>query len=207
MTETIEQLINELERCAGDYRWNPPQFRADMTTAEPLKLARSALLSCITQIQQEADEWKKRTEKLEAVTLISTRELTQDEIDYAEIIDTSDAENKVIASLRKEADEWKTVASMLADELTGANPERFPVSWEDVRESSHAWTAYVNLRDRISKISQDNNKPDETTIKMEGGFTVCQKCRFIVPPQMMTHQYYYCPNCGRKITDKREVKG
>lgn len=67
-----------------------------------------------------------------------------------------------------------------------------------------------NLKEKngmCAKTSSDNNKPDETTIGKEGGFTVCQKCRSIVPPQMMTHQYYYCPNCGRKITEKSvEVK-
>jgi hypothetical protein len=46
--------------------------------------------------------------------------------------------------------EWKDVAQMLADELNEANSERFPVSWEDASESSPAWIAYCNLRDRSS---------------------------------------------------------
>jgi len=49
--------------------------------------------------------------------------------------------------------EWKDVAQMLADELNEANSERFPVSWEDASESSPAWIAYCNLRDR-----SDNDK-------------------------------------------------
>ena len=47
-----------------------------------------------------------------------------------------------------ELSKWKQVASMLADELNDANSERFPISWEDASESSPAWIAYVNLRDR-----------------------------------------------------------
>lgn len=47
-----------------------------------------------------------------------------------------------------EVRDWKIVASMLADELTEANSERFPISWEDTSESSPAWIAYVNLRNR-----------------------------------------------------------
>ena len=44
--------------------------------------------------------------------------------------------------------EWQTVAEMLADELNECNSERRPISWEDASESSPAWIAYTNLRDR-----------------------------------------------------------
>jgi len=48
----------------------------------------------------------------------------------------------------QELREWKQIAEMLAEELNEANSERFPISWEDVSESSPAWIAYCNLRDR-----------------------------------------------------------
>ena len=48
----------------------------------------------------------------------------------------------------EEVEQWENVAAMLADELNDANSERFPLSWEDASESSPAWIAYVNLRDR-----------------------------------------------------------
>jgi DNA-directed RNA polymerase subunit RPC12/RpoP len=44
--------------------------------------------------------------------------------------------------------QWKQVAKMLADELNEVNSEKFPISWEDASESSPAWIAYCNLRDR-----------------------------------------------------------
>lgn len=63
-----------------------------------------------------------------------------------------------IAALQQESDEWQRVADELAGELNEANSERFPVSWEDASESSPAWIAYNNLRDRKEiKTSSDNN--------------------------------------------------
>ncbi len=53
-----------------------------------------------------------------------------------------------IVTLKNEIQQWKDVARMLADELTEANSQRLPVSWEDASESSPAWIAYVNLRDK-----------------------------------------------------------
>lgn len=47
-----------------------------------------------------------------------------------------------------DAEKWKEVAQMLAEELNEANSERFPVSWEDASESSPAYIAYINLRDK-----------------------------------------------------------
>lgn len=54
----------------------------------------------------------------------------------------------VVEHLQNELIEWKDVAKMLVDELTNANSKLFPVSWEDASESSPAWIAYCNLRDR-----------------------------------------------------------
>ena len=54
----------------------------------------------------------------------------------------------VVEHLQNELTEWKDVARMLADELAEANSKVFPTSWEDASESSPAWIAYCNLRDR-----------------------------------------------------------
>jgi ribosomal protein L37AE/L43A len=57
-----------------------------------------------------------------------------------------DAET-IIEHLKIRLSEWQGVARQLADELTEANSERFPISWEDASETSPAWIAYCNLRD------------------------------------------------------------
>ena len=63
---------------------------------------------------------------------------------YAEVDALRSRAEKAEAKVK----EWQTVAEMLADELNECNSERRPISWEDASESSPAWIAYVNLRDR-----------------------------------------------------------
>ena len=38
-----------------------------------------------------------------------------------------------------------------------------------------------------------------TTIKTEGMFIVCQKCKGLIPPQAEKHIFNFCPACGRRI--------
>ena len=82
-------------------------------------------------------------------------QLTDDALQKCE--DHKDANDKdqqisdletVVEHLQNELTEWKDVARMLADELAEANSKVFPTSWEDASESSPAWIAYCNLRDR-----------------------------------------------------------
>ena len=68
-----------------------------------------------------------------------------DEYDRA-LSEISDLET-VVEHLQNRLSEWQGVARQLADELTEANSERFPISWEDASESSPAWIAYRNLVD------------------------------------------------------------
>lgn len=68
-----------------------------------------------------------------------------DEYDNA-LSEISDLET-IVEHLQNRLSEWQGVARQLADELTEANSQRFPVSWEDASESSSAWIAYRNLVD------------------------------------------------------------
>ena len=73
-------------------------------------------------------------------------------IDYHDYIEWLVAKITALLSRAEKAEakvkEWQTVAEMLADELNECNSERRPISWEDASESSPAWIAYTNLRDR-----------------------------------------------------------
>lgn len=101
----------------------------------------------------------KRAEKAE-INLENAKtnyELLSD--DYKQMSISHDIQFDCAEKAEREADQWQRVADALAGELNDANSERFPVSWEDVSESSPAWIAYCNLRDRKEiKTSPDNNK-------------------------------------------------
>ena len=138
MTEpTIQELIDDLVTSSGLYQEAVPG-EEEHERNDDLQSARAALLSRITSLQQEADEWK---------------------ASYTRALKDSDDLFAANTALKQEADEWHKVADELASELNEANSERFPVSWEDASESSPAWIAYCNLRDRKEiKTLSDNNK-------------------------------------------------
>ena len=59
-------------------------------------------------------------------------------------------QEKAILEVRKtkaELEKWKEVAKDLAEELTRVDSKLFPV-WKNAGETSPAWIAYCNLRDK-----------------------------------------------------------
>ena len=70
MTEpTIQELIDEVINCAYDFQLDICNYSDHIATKyavdrERVSTSRSALLSRITQIQQESDEWHKTADKL-----------------------------------------------------------------------------------------------------------------------------------------------
>ena len=81
--------------------------------------------------------------------------------------DEANRQSSIIKNMEIIISEYRKVSQMLADELAEVNSERFPISWEDASESSPAWIAYCNLRDRYnqpsnsdSSVTQNNTNPD-----------------------------------------------
>ena len=154
---------------------------------QELAEARAALLSSIDQLQHDVDEFRKIKEWIksqpgcpeDSEIVLEIPNSSDDKRLWFEVIsnklalqsyepDTNSSDpcwhsfelittNEIFLE-KQEADEWRGVAKQLADELTKANAERFPISWEDASESSPAWIAYVGLRDSNLKTSSDNNK-------------------------------------------------
>ena len=81
-----------------------------------------------------------------------------------------------IATVEKERDEYKTLAHGLQD--------------KDIQKQAEI----ERLRTRLAEAEKDS-----TSLEHENYFVVCQKCREVLPPQMLAYQYDYCPACGRKI--------
>ena len=104
--------------------------------------ARAELLGIIETLRAENERLESCFLEFETIT---DKGLYARVSDIVKVLDNVRAENE---HLQNEMTEWKNVARMLADELAEANSKLLPVCWEDASESSPAWIAYCNLRDR-----------------------------------------------------------
>lgn len=98
---TIQELIQELIGAA--VRFGHTGLLMKKTKSDSIKDAGDALLSSITQLQQEADEWKKSYDRALK---------DSDELYAAKTALLERAENA-----EKEADEWHKMADKLAESL------------------------------------------------------------------------------------------
>lgn len=145
--EVESKLIAEIRECECSTRWECHDNPETTALREKIERQKAALALSVKQYNEGVDAAKAGFAAGPRPDFDTSSWYDGYASAMHPILVEKNAElNKRVAELEAALSKWKECAKMLADELTEANSERFPVSWEDASESSPAWIVYANLK-------------------------------------------------------------